>query len=382
MSNIKDPVPDANRAVSRKEKRDFNNEEIYRLIIEGVKDYAIFMLDTTGKIVTWNAGAEHIKGYKADEIIGKHFSIFYPREALERNFPQFELTKAKADGKFEDEGWRVRKDGSLIWANVVITALYNKQGKHIGFSKVTRDLSERKKNEDLMFKNQELLRINKDLDNFIYTASHDLKAPVINLEGLVEVLKEEIGDNKHEAVLSRITHSINRLKNVITDLSDIARLQESGTTKEPVPLQELFDEVKEDLDISIGRTGAKITSDLGDYTLLRYPRKNLRSVLYNLLSNAIKYASPERTPEVHISIEQPSPNLLVLRVADNGLGMNEVQLQKIFQMYRRMHTHVEGSGLGLYIVKRILENQGDSIEVQSEEGKGTTFTIFFRTGEL
>lgn len=378
MSTTKDPFPAPQEKKNTEEKHSLGNEELYRLLIEGVSDYAIFMLDTSGNIITWNAGAEHIKGYKAKEIIGKHFSTFYPREAIESNYPQFELTKAKAEGKFEDEGWRIRKDGTQIWANVIITAVYNKQGKHIGFSKVTRDLSERRKNEELMHKNQELLRINTDLDNFVYTASHDLKAPVINLEGLVEALKEDLGDNAHQAILDRITNSINRLKNVITDLTDVARLQDAGATKEVVKLQELFEEVKEDLQLSLDKKGARITTNLEEFSLSRYPRKNLRSIVYNLLSNAIKYSSPDRVPEISITIEQPNPEQLVLSVADNGLGMSEPQRQKVFQMYRRMHTHVDGSGLGLYIVKRILENNGDRIEVESEEGKGSTFRIYFK----
>ncbi|NDK56678.1 sensor histidine kinase [Pontibacter fetidus] len=378
MSKTNNSLPLTEGSTSTEATNNLNTAELYRLLIEGVNDYAIFMLDTSGSIITWNAGAEHIKGYKASEIIGKHFSIFYPREAIESNYPQFELTKAKADGKFEDEGWRVRKDGTQIWANVVITAVYNKQGKHIGFSKVTRDLSERRKNEELMHKNQELLRINTDLDNFVYTASHDLKAPVINLEGLVEVLKEDLGDNTHHPILDRITASINRLKNVITDLTEVARLQDSNATKEVVELQGLLEEVKEDLQLNMERKGARIHSNLQGFSLLRYPRKNLRSIVYNLLSNAIKYSSPDRVPEINVTMTQPSPEQLVLSIADNGLGMNEAQRDKVFQMYRRMHTHVEGSGLGLYIVKRILENNGDRIEVESEEGVGSTFKIYFK----
>ncbi|MER2997865.1 sensor histidine kinase [Pontibacter populi] len=376
MSTLQDPLPAPQE--NTKEKRNAGNEELYRLLIEGVSDYAIFMLDKTGHIITWNKGAEHIKGYKAEEIIGKHFSTFYPQEALERNYPQFELTKALAEGKFEDEGWRVRKDGTQIWANVIITAVYNKQGKHIGFSKVTRDLSERRKNEELMLKNQELLRINTDLDNFVYTASHDLKAPVINLEGLVEVLKEDLEENKHEEILNRISSSISRLKNVINDLTDIARLQDASAGKEAVILAELFEEVKEDLEFAISKSNARIISDLKDYSLSKYPKNNLRSILYNLLSNAIKYASPGRVPVITLKLEKPTPDQLVLSVSDNGLGMSESQRQKVFQMYRRMHTHVEGSGLGLYIVKRMLENNGDEIEVQSEEGKGSTFKVIFK----
>lgn len=376
MSTLQDPLPAPQE--NTKEKRNAGNEELYRLLIEGVSDYAIFMLDKTGHIITWNKGAEHIKGYKAEEIIGKHFSTFYPQEALERNYPQFELTKALAEGKFEDEGWRVRKDGTQIWANVIITAVYNKQGKHIGFSKVTRDLSERRKNEELMLKNQELLRINTDLDNFVYTASHDLKAPVINLEGLVEVLKEDLEENKHEEILNRISSSISRLKNVINDLTDIARLQDASAGKEAVILAGLFEEVKEDLEFAISKSNARIISDLKDYSLSKYPKNNLRSILYNLLSNAIKYASPGRVPVITLKLEKPTPDQLVLSVSDNGLGMSESQRQKVFQMYRRMHTHVEGSGLGLYIVKRMLENNGDEIEVQSEEGKGSTFKVIFK----
>lgn len=361
------------------ESLDFHNEKLYKLLIEGVQDYAIFMLDKGGHVATWNAGAERIKGYKAHEIIGRHFSTFYLPDAVQSKYPQFELQKAVEDGKFEDEGWRVRKDGSLFWANVVITALYDEKGRHLGFSKITRDLSERRKNEELMLKNRELLRINTDLDNFIYTASHDLKAPVINLEGLVEVLKEDINDNEYEDVLNRITNSINRLKTVISDLTEVARLQDNAHEFEPVVIKELFKEVLEDLHLMILKSKATITADLGDYALTKYQRKNLRSILFNLVSNAIKYASPQRKPEISLKLEEHDKNTLVLTIADNGLGMNEMQMQKIFSMYKRMHTHVEGSGLGLYLVKRILDNTGDRIEVDSKLGKGTTFRIYFNT---
>ncbi|NEM97089.1 sensor histidine kinase [Pontibacter burrus] len=356
----------------------FQSQELYRLIIEGIKDYAIFMLDTQGNIVTWNLGAERIKGYKADEIIGKHFSTFYTQDALDSDFPQYELTQAKLKGRFEDEGWRVRKDGTRIWANVVITAVYDRSGHHIGFAKVTRDLSERRKNEELMFKNRELQRINTDLDNFIYTASHDLKSPVINLEGLVEVLKDDLGPNQHIAVLDRISNSITRLKSVIDDLSDIVRLQSGVTGREPVIIHELIDEILENLSEQIQKSNAQISVDLDEYTLEHYSRKNLRSVLYNLMSNALKYAAPDRRPEIKITAGMAEPGLLKLSIADNGLGLTATQKSKIFTMYKRMHTHVEGSGLGLYIVKRILENNGDRIEVESEVDKGTTFNIFFR----
>ncbi|HEY4650144.1 MAG TPA: PAS domain-containing sensor histidine kinase [Pontibacter sp.] len=355
----------------------YQNKELYRLMIDSVKDYAIFMLDTKGNIVTWNEGAQRIKGYTTDEIIGKHFSTFYTQEALDNEYPQFELVRAKIDGRFEDEGWRVKKDGSMIWANVIITALFNASGKHVGFAKVTRDLSERRKNEDLMLKNRDLLRINTDLDNFIYTASHDLKAPITNLEGLIDLLREELGADQHTDIVTRISSSVTRLKNVIDDLTDVARLQDGSAPKEPVVIQELYEEIVENLNETIRKSNATIVADLGSFTLRSYPRKNLRSILYNLISNALKYADPNRAPYISVVAKLLNEGTLQLSVADNGLGLNELQRQKVFTMYKRMHTHVEGSGLGLYIVKRILENNGDRIEVESEVGKGSTFKLFF-----
>ena len=124
------------------------SEERFRLLVEGAKDYAIFMLDPQGHVATWNAGAERIKGYRADEIIGQHFSRFYPQEAIDRGWPAQELKVAAAEGRFEDEGWRVRKDGTRFWANVVITALHDEAGNLRGFSKITRDLTERKQAEE------------------------------------------------------------------------------------------------------------------------------------------------------------------------------------------------------------------------------------------
>src|ERR1700684_760691 len=135
------------------------SEERFRLLVESVRDYAIFMLDPNGFVLTWNAGAERFKGYKADEIIGQHFSRFYPPEALERGLPPHELKVAAATGVFEDEGWRVRKDGSLFWANVVITALRDAQGELAGFAKVTRDLTQRRANEEVLRRSEERFRL-------------------------------------------------------------------------------------------------------------------------------------------------------------------------------------------------------------------------------
>ncbi|MDX5480964.1 MAG: PAS domain S-box protein [Hymenobacteraceae bacterium] len=355
------------------------SEERARLLIEGVKDYAIFMLNTEGKVITWNHGAEKIKGYKAEEIIGRHFSTFYPQEAKDRKYPEYELSKALEEGRYEDEGWRLHKDGGMIWVNVVITPVYDSRGKHIGFTKVTRDLSERRRNEELMRKNKELHRINTDLDNFIYAASHDLKAPIANLEGLLAVLKLDLGQElaKHLEVISRIDNSISRLNNIILDLTDVSRVHYEEHLVEMVQLDQLLAEVKGSLEDLILSYDATVQADLSGFSQLSYSRKNLRSILFNLISNAIKYSSPQRRPVIRIKTEAlEQAGQYVLSVSDNGLGIEQQHLQKIFSMFKRMHTHVEGTGLGLYLVKRILENSEDRIEVESEVGKGTTFRIY------
>ncbi|WP_460880858.1 sensor histidine kinase [Pontibacter rugosus] len=316
--------------------------------------------------------------------MGKHFSVFYTEEANDRKYPAYELNKALSDGRFEDEGWRLRKDGTPIWVNVVITPVYNAEERLIGFTKVTRDLSERKKNEELMLKNRELHRINTDLDNFIYTASHDLKAPIANLEGLVAVLKHDLGPDisKHEEVVNRIENSITRLNNIILDLTDVSRIQQEDILVEPVHIEELLEEVKGSLEDLIASYGAVIDADFSGFTHIHYSKKNFRSILFNLVSNAIKYSSPERNPIIRINTEKlQDEDQYLLTVADNGLGIEKKHTYKIFSMFKRMHSHVEGTGLGLYLVKRILENSEDRIEVESKVGQGTTFKLYFHQGD-
>jgi len=355
------------------------SEEKFRLLVEGVTDYAIFMLDPDGYVITWNEGAKRIKGYEADEIIGQRFTKFYSQEAILKGYPDYELRVARAEGRFEDEGWRYRKDGTAFWANVVITAIYSKH-ELLGFSKITRDLTERRRNEELMLKNQELIRINNDLDSFMYTASHDLKSPVVNLEGLLVALEEDLEPEreKHGTLLAMMEGAVLSLKKVIADLGDITRLQQENTRPEKVSLLGLLEEVKDSLREPIAESGANVQVGVLLFDTLQYSRKNLRSILFNLVSNAIKFADPQRVPQVTVSTAVDHTGAHVLSVADNGLGIPQKQLYKVFSMYKRLHDHVEGSGIGLYIVKKILDNSGDSIRVESEEGKGSVFRVYFK----
>ncbi|ARS34608.1 PAS domain-containing sensor histidine kinase [Pontibacter actiniarum] len=356
------------------------SEEKSRLLIDSVKDYAILMLNPEGIVMSWNVGAERIKGYAAKEIIGRHFSTFYTREAIEKGFPQYELRKALEFGHFEDEGWRIRKGGNAFWANVVITPVYNSDNRLLGFAKITRDLTERRRNEELMLKNKELVKINNELDNFVYAASHDLKAPITNLEGLLTALEEDLGQDrgKHEAILRLMEGSIGKLKDVIADLSDVTKLNHAEATAESVHIPGLLEEIKGSLDPMLKRSKAEIAIEDLAFDRLSYPRKNLRSILFNLVSNAVKYSDPQRKPIIKISSSITSDGDYVLSVADNGLGVAPRQVGKIFSLFKRAHGHVEGSGIGLYLVKRILDNSGDSIMVDSKEGVGSTFRVYFK----
>ncbi|WP_083919437.1 PAS domain-containing sensor histidine kinase [Pontibacter roseus] len=358
------------------------SEEKSRLLINSVRDYSILMLSPDGIIMSWNEGAERIKGYEAKEVIGKHFSVFYPREAVAQGFPQFELKTALANGQFEDEGWRIRKDGTAFWANVVLSPIYNQNKRLLGFAKITRDLTERRRNEELMRRNLELVRINNELDSFVYTASHDLKSPVINLEGLLIALKEDLGADvgKHEALFRMMGGAVEKLKKTIDDLSDVTKLQQDKTAPEEVDIPAMIEEVKETLSSNILSKSVKITTATTGFESLRYSRKNVRSILFNLVSNAIKYANPAKTPEVTISTSVADTGEFVLSVADNGLGISEGQKSKIFGMFKRAHDHVEGSGVGLYLVKKILDNTGDRIEVESVQSEGSVFRVYFKQG--
>lgn len=349
-----------------------------RLFVEGVKDYAIFFLTPDGNIASWNQGAERLKGYKKEEVLGKHFSLFYTEEALKSGFPQYELVEAAKQGRFEDEGWRVRSDGTVFWANVVITPIYNKD-LLIGFSKITRDVTNKVKNEELMRKNKMLLKINTDLDNFIYTASHDLKAPIANLEGLIFLLSKRIQgrlSDEEQKILNMMKQSIEKLRRTIDDLKEITKAQKGLDDKmEEISITSVLEEVKSDIENMIQEADAQFIESL-EVTKIRFAKANLRTILYNLISNAVKYRSPDRPLNIVIKTYALDSEI-ALSISDNGLGLSENQQSKLFMMFKRFHSNTEGTGIGLYIIKRIVENAGGHIETQSELDKGTTFTIFF-----
>jgi PAS domain S-box-containing protein len=274
-----------------------------------------------------------------------------------------------------------RKDGSTYPVEVSMGGI-SLEGKPHMFA-VARDITERRLAEaTLKARNEELQKTNNDLDNFIYTASHDLKAPITNVEGLMHMLvrnlpAEVLEAPKVDKVIEMIRTSIGRFKSTINDLTELSKLQRSTEDNDSlIYLSEIFEEVRLDLETAIEDSGAKLDVNFSQCSTICFSKKNLRSVIYNLVSNAIKYHSPEREPLVRV-FSKMEQDFCVLTVEDNGLGMDLSQESKVFAMFKRLHDHVEGSGVGLYIVKKIVENSGGKITVESEVDKGSTFKVYF-----
>jgi PAS domain S-box-containing protein len=237
-------------------------------------------------------------------------------------------------------------------------------------------------NEELTEANGQLARVNADLDNFVYTASHDLKAPILNVEGLLKALERQLaGEIREKEIVGQLYEmlyaSVARFRKTINDLTEVARIgKESQEDIAIIPLADVLTEVQQDLQSQIREAGALIEASL-PCPSVRFSRKNLKSILYNLVSNAVKYRSPDRPPHVRLSC-RTQEGYYVLTVADNGLGMDMSQEDKIFALFKRLHAHVEGTGIGLYIVKKIVENAGGRIEVESQVGVGSTFRVYLK----
>ncbi|MBC7922370.1 MAG: PAS domain-containing protein [Ferruginibacter sp.] len=291
-------------------------------------------------------------------------------------------------GLFESE-FRLRRgvDGAYRWHLTRALPIRNADGKITKWVSTTTDIHDQRTlleaielaRQQLITTNEDLNRTNVDLDNFVYAASHDLRSPITTLQGLMNLLSQGLVgqlDEETGKILGMAETSIAKLLGVIDDLTDIAKVQRNAEVeKEPVAFQDLLDEVLADLGEPIAASQARLRLHIETQHLL-YARKNLRSILYNLLSNAIKYRSHKRVPEVHLTFRTMAGKP-VLTVADNGLGLKPEQLARLFSLYKRFHNHVEGTGIGLYMVKRIVDNNGGRIEVTSQEGQGTTFTVHF-----
>ncbi|HEY6863135.1 MAG TPA: PAS domain S-box protein [Burkholderiales bacterium] len=350
------------------------SEERFRLLIEGVQDYAIYMLDPNGNVASWNVGAERIEGYRAEEIIGRHFSAFYPPEAVAQGRPDWQLRTALEQGRAEDEGWRTRKDGTQYWANAVITALKDKDGTLRGFAKIVRDMTERRKIEALQ-------RADRQKNEFLALLAHELRNPLAPIRNALYIMGQPEATSANATRAREIAErQVQHMSRLLDDLIDVARVSR-GT-------MELRKELI-DVDVAVASAVEAVRPLVQDQrhqlTVAVPPRTlwvdadpaRLEQVLINLLTNAIKYTDPGG--HIWITAETQGEEV-VLRVRDSGIGVDPVMLPRIFELFvqaeRRMDRAVGGVGIGLSLVKKLIELHGGTVQAFSAGlGKGTELVV-------
>ncbi|HEX8411424.1 MAG TPA: PAS domain S-box protein [Thermoanaerobaculia bacterium] len=358
-------------------------EGSFRLMVESVSDYAIVMLDPEGLVASWNTGAQRIKGFHADEILGRHFSTFYPQDDVARGKPQRDLDQAASSGRHEDEGWRVRKDGSLFWANVAFTSIRDQGGNLRGFAKLTRDLTERNKVEATLTDARALAeKANLAKSDFLSSMSHELRSPLNAILGFAQLMESD-SPEPTPAQAESIIQILNAgwyLLELINEILDLATI-ESGKLSmslEPVSLNELLLECHSMIEPLAVRRGITMTFPRSDavYTV-HADRTRIKQVLINLLSNAIKYNTPKGSVALKCSANTASGHVRIT-VTDTGAGLPPEKLAQLFQPFNRLGQEVngeEGTGIGLVVSKRLVELMDGHIGVESTVGTGSVFWV-------
>lgn len=368
-----------------------SSEEQFRLLVEGTTDYAIFMLDPQGRVRSWNPGAGRIKGYQADEIVGQHFSCFYPVEDEAKAAHALEV--ARTTGRFEQEGWRVRKGGSRFWANAIITALHDENGQLLGFSKITRDLTEarraeeairaanadlenrvRERTHELRRAVEDLNRSNLDLAQFAYAASHDLQEPLRAVSGCAQVLQRRYRgrlDERADELIAHTVDGVSRMQTLINGLLAYSKVGSRGRVFGATDCNAVLEGALANLASAVAGAKAVVTHD--PLPVVRADPGQLTQLFQNLVGNALKFhgANP---PRVHVGAGRRGGEWL-FTVADNGIGIPAEYFERIFAVFQRLHTRDEfpGTGIGLALCKKIVERHGGRIWLESEPGRGSTF---------
>jgi len=353
------------------------SEERFRLMVESVRDYAIFMLDADGYVTSWNRGAELNTGYRSEEIIGRHFSVFYPQDKLDAGWPQHELEVALRDGRFEDEGWRIRKDGSRLWSNVIITTLHDSEGRHQGFVKITRDLTASRRIRDL--EEQE-----RRLTEFLALLGHELRNPMTPIANAVSIMQlEEPGNPRLRAARDILARQVMHLRRLVDDLLDVGRIATGKVhlVRETVRLQQ----VVEDAAIAVRPTMDERGHDFVVHALeeplyVVGDPVRLVQVLTNLLNNAAKFTPPGGRISLSLSRQGGRAEL---GVRDNGPGILPEALPGMFNLFvQGGHeapggTQQAGLGIGLSLVQQLVHLHGGDVSAFSTgvAGEGAEFLV-------
>ena len=357
------------------------SEERFRLLVEGVKDYAIFMLDPGGHVVSWNLGAQKNKGYEASEIIGQHFSRFYPPEVAASGWPEQELRNALRDGRFEDEGWRIRKDGSRFWASVVITALHDATGRHRGFAKVTRDLTERRRVTALEDEGRRVT-------NFLAMLGHELRNPLAPISNALELLKREKTESA-AVVHTRdiIGRQLRQMTRLVDDLLDVGRITSGKIQLEnkPVRLRDAIAEAIEAVRPLIDGKSQTLhlhlqTQDADPW--IAGDSARVIQIVSNLVHNAAKFTG--NGGNIHLSLSRTAADADI-SVRDDGPGIPPQDLQRIFDLFVQGEQNLArtqgGLGLGLSLVQQLTTLHGGRVSAFStgRPGEGSEFVVQFPT---
>jgi PAS domain S-box-containing protein len=355
-----------------------DGERMFHLLMENVKDFAIFMLDPEGHIVSWNTGAERILGYKEPEIIGKPFAVIFTPEDVGRKRPEYELQTAREAGRAEDERWHVRKDGSRLWASGVVTPLLDEGGNLQGFAKILRDITERKRTEE------QLAEANQRKDEFLAMLAHELRNPLAPIQNVVQIFKTEGDGKQHLQEATRmVERALGRIVRIVDDLLDISRITRGKIQlrKERLPLQTAVQNAVEAVRPFIESRKHELSVSLPPEAVwLDADPVRIEQVLVNLLNNAVKYTEPGG--KIWLAAERLGNDCMV-RVKDNGIGVSPEMLPRIFELFVQADKSLDraqgGLGIGLTLVKRLVEMHGGAVEAHSGGvGQGSEFVVRLR----
>jgi PAS domain S-box-containing protein len=350
---------------------------IFEDIFCNAESTSLLVFDRTGKIEDINFGFQKLLGYPLESLVGKNIAMLYHAEDLDKKYPENLIQSVLETGAAHNDNFLLHQNGDMVWVHSECILAKDKDGQE-HLVTIIHDLNNEKTlEEQLRKKNGEQEKIILDHDTFVYTTSHDLRSPLNNLDALIQHL-EESQDNPDTVatLIPLLKDSILRLRHKIDELSVVGKRREEENKTSRVNFQAIYEDVLKDLELEISSSGAVVSADFSKVPTIRFSRKNIRSLIQNFVSNALKYRHPERCPVIHIETDAVGRGVILLRIEDNGLGIKDEEKERIFDMYARVHTQVEGTGVGLGIVKKIINSNGGKIEVESEPDAGATFRVY------